>query len=109
MIGILYWFLGLDYSLEGFGTLCLYCLLTNGVFSNQGYFLGVIFDADTANTLNVLLVMMILLPNGIVVNLNKANWLLKGWSYLSPARFITEGIVRIMTAKIPDFKKECLE
>jgi hypothetical protein len=70
--------------------------------------LGICFPDDESKVklVNLLLIMVWVMTNGIFANLPGTNWLIKGISYISPSRFNCEGFFRRMIGNIPDLDKE---
>ena len=83
--------------MTGFG------LISNTVFCAQGYFLGICFpdDESAVKLVNLILIMLWVMTNGVFANLKTANWLIVGLSKISPSRYNCEGFFRRMIGNIP--------
>jgi len=104
MIFCLFWILDINTDMTNFLWITAFGIMSNFVFCGQGFFLGtMILDESNVKLVNILFVMVFLATNGVLCNLNSANWFIKGLSKISPNRFNTEGFVRCVTMQIPDY------
>ena len=98
MILVLYWNLDIEETRDNFLWFCAYGILSNFIFCGQGYFLGImVLDESAVKIVNFLVIMIWISCNGVLCNLNSANWFIKGLSHVSPIRFNCEGFVRRLT------------
>jgi len=104
MILWLFWFISIDTSFENFIWFALYGNLSNFVFCGQGYFLGITFPDETnVKIINFMFIMVWIASNGVLCNLESANWFIRGISKISPTRFNCEGFLRRVTIQVPDY------
>ena len=103
LILTLFFFLGIENSFKNFTLMMSYGLLSNWIFACQGYLLGTLIpEPDAVNTVNVIFIILMLMTNGIISNLKTTNIIIKVLSFLTPARFITEGLYRRVVGNVPD-------
>jgi hypothetical protein len=103
MILLLFWFIGCDTSQENFWWMMAYGILSNFAFCGQGYFMGIIvMDEDAVKVCNLLVILLWMISNGVLANLESANWFIKVLGTISPLRYTCEGFLRRMTIQIPD-------
>ena len=104
LILILFWNISIAETRHNFLSLAMFGILTNMVFSAQGYFLGImILDDNSAKIVNLMFIMFFITASGIFVNLRTANWVVKAISNISPTRFNSEGLFRAVSQQIPDY------
>lgn len=103
MILCLFWALDIDESPANFWWMTGFGLISNTVFCAQGYFLGICFpdDESAVKLVNLILIMLWVMTNGVFANLKTANWFIVGMSKVSPSRYNCEGFFRRMIGKIP--------
>ena len=100
------WNIGISTDSENLGWYVIFGLLSNFVFTGQGYFIGVmVLNDNTPIMVNALFVMLLLATNGVLCNLKSANWFIVALSTISPTRFNCEGFLRVFIKQIPDLDK----
>ena len=103
MLTLLFWMIGIDTSFDNLLWMVCYGVLSNYAFCGQGYFMGIlVLNEDAVKVVNFLVIMFWMTSNGVLANLQTANWFIRGLSTISPMRYTTEGFLRRMTMQIPD-------
>jgi transcriptional regulator of met regulon len=73
-------------------------LLSNAVYAGQGYCLGLVFEDENAvKIVNVLVVMVVSMSNGMISNLPTANWFIVFLSKISPSKYSCEAFLHAFT------------
>ena len=106
MIGILYSNLGISTDWENIGWLLAYGIISNFVFTAQGYCIGCLILDDTKPLMvNALFVMLFVTTNGVLCNLTTASWFIRTLSNISPTRLNCEGFLRVFSMQVPDLER----
>ena len=107
MILLLFWLIGIDTDSDNFWWMMLYGVLSNFAFCGQGYYMGiVVLDEDAVKVANFMFIMLWMTSNGVLSNLESANWFIKFLGKISPLRYTCEGFMRRVTMQIPDLTNE---
>lgn len=98
--------LGIATDWENLGWLVAFGVLSNFVFTGQGYCIGVlILDENKPLMVNAAFVMLFVTTNGVLCNLTTASWFVRGISNISPTRLNCEGFLRVFSTQIPDLQR----
>lgn len=64
-----------------------------------------VLNEDAVKVANFLVIMFWMTSNGVLANLETANWFIRALGTISPMRYTTEGFLRRMTMQIPDLRE----